>query len=266
MLTNLTHPSGQVRRSTFVVLAALIGALALTLTLAIAPRASAQEDTAYWAFAPNMPFADTRVAEAFAAYMDFDAAGDAAGVTLEHGIEGVTFAAGPDDAPMLLAAAGLMPPEGGDLGLVEVRTCAVWASEDDLLPAAESLGADLVAALDDLGLSVAACEVADDPDAADIVVWSEANDPEIDFFQEGEGGFLALDTDEAPAPDNGDENGNGNGDEDGKDDGDVPDPAVGGFGVFNDAAGAVVPAWLLAAMILLAALSAARLATGRFSR
>jgi hypothetical protein len=239
------------------VLAALIIALALVIAVG-ASRTQAQESTASWAFASQDPLFDTRIAEAFAALMDLDAAGAAGDVTLEYGVEGVAFAAGPDDAPLLLQAAGVMDTDG-TLLLAEERPCAVWASNDDLAPVAEALGAELVGALAELGLTASDCTVADDATAADLLVWAEGEQPEdFDPFAEGDEGFLGAAPAEGETPDEGEDEG------DGKAPG-SPDPAVGGFGVFDDSSG-VIPAWILAAAVLAAVLAAARLATGRFGR
>lgn len=167
-------------------LTGLVLAVALGLAVVVAgmpSRADAQTTDAEWAFAPLGIFADPRVQVGIASQVDSARAGEASGVALSfHQADGLVAPA--EEAPLLLAAAGIIPPEGGNAtGLVVERPCRTWAANPRLRDAATVLGEELGRVWAQYGVTVAPCLNTDDPTLADVIVFAAGSPPaEVDLL------------------------------------------------------------------------------------
>ncbi len=183
----------------------LTGALTVFALVALVSMARAQEaDVVQWSFAPRGIFADQRVVTAFVGLVAAPAVSAAhpGAATLEYAApDDFLPEATPEDAPLLLMAAGVVDADGS-VQLREARPCAIWTPHDD---AGEAISADVAAALGvefarvfgTLGLDITPCEVTNDPAAADILLWSAAEDAEP-AASEGDS-FLVFPTPAGPA-------------------------------------------------------------------
>jgi len=230
-----------------------IASLLVLAALALPQIAAAQAPEAEWAFNPMGVFADERVQLSMRLQMDTDAAADASGVTLDY--LGAGELPPEEDAELLLAAAGVLPPEGSQItGIVVERPCRVWAANESLAPAAVALGEELSRVWSQYGVGFPPCGATDDPAGADILVFPFGQPPaEVDLFAaRAQGSFLGI----AEAPDGAPAGTGGNGG--GTDAG--PAPAQGGSG--GDEASSDALAMTIGAVLALAALAGARGLTG----
>lgn len=142
------------------------------------------EQAITWAFAPRGIFADPRVITAFATLIDTDAIGEAhagAGVTLQYATADVLADATPEDAPLLLMAAGVVVTEG-TLALEASRPCTIWIPHGDvneglLRDVATALASEFAGVLGTFELAVEPCEITDDLTSADILTWGAGQEP-----------------------------------------------------------------------------------------
>jgi len=178
-------------------------ALACATALAVLSTfsAGAQDNGGYlWAFADRFPFSDERAEAAFVILMDEAAVEQQRELTPEQ----LTYAnaavarlaeQAPEDAPLLLAASGLMSRDGGTLRLQQARTCRVWAPDGVALGVGKSLSIELARVLRDLGVPANECSPAGTPEDADLLVWRVGEPEPLPGLSDGpsagnEDGFL----------------------------------------------------------------------------
>ncbi|MPZ99715.1 MAG: hypothetical protein GEU80_10340 [Dehalococcoidia bacterium] len=186
-------------------LLALCCALAYAATGALPASAQDSPGGYLWAFADRFPFSDERAEAAFAILVDeaaIEQQRELAPDQLTYANESVARLAeqAPEDAPLLLAAAGLAPPTGGPLLLKQARTCRVWAPDAEALAVGKSLSIELARVLRDLGVIASECSPASSPEEADLLVWAAGTAEPLPGLSDGLGpgtadGFL----EQAPA-------------------------------------------------------------------
>lgn len=234
-----------------------IASLLVLAALALPQITAAQAPEAEWAFNPMGVFADERVQLSMRLQMDTEAAADASGISLDY--LGASELPPEEDAELLLAAAGVLPPEGGQVtGIVVERPCRVWAANESLTPAAVALGEELSRVWSQYGVSFPPCGATDDPAGADILVFPFGEPPaEVDLFAaRAQGSFLGFAEPSGGTP--GEATGSTGSTGGGTDAG--PAPAQGGSG--GDEASSDALAMTIGALLALGALAAARGLTG----
>ena len=184
-------------RASFVLLLSLVVAVLPVVRPAhlAAQQPSGAPGDFYWQFANQGIMADPRVQGAFVLLLDADAVIAGAGVEgdLLYGDTGVTeftSQVGPEEASLLLAAAGFADPAKD---LLRTRPCRLWTphvteGDEERIAVAHALGHQIARVLIGLGVDAGACELVPDSGDADVFVWQFGQNLEL---PEGDPGFGA---------------------------------------------------------------------------